>query len=676
MGQSMGGLVTRVALCMMEEEGDAHEISTYISHDSPHLGANVPLGALYFVHYALSYINGYQNAIDIVDIFLTKDLDDAKRLLWEMIHSPAVKQMLVNHLNADGTLDNSFHNNWQTVLDEIGFPQGDIGYPIERLAIVNGAPNDQSDIFTELGQHYLYLDGYAKTTVLTDYLAPFVSATGLNRIVAILGAPYLAEAITFWGSTKFDIHVEVNPFIVHGALISDLSITYTKKFLWCINKTYSIFSEKAFAPPSGLRYDSFAGSKFIVADTLEMKRPHADTWFYKYDFEYGLTDRIMFIPSASALGIYDATESDYLCNYYLNPPVPEVECPFDAYSLTNTVQSHIHINYTIYNWLEEQLSAYIVGADNAETGSTYTLSGYYGAVTWSTSNSNVATINNSGRLTAHGNGLVTIIAESYSNGKLFRKKKDIMVGFPDIVIKSSYKVGEGYVFSAESTDLDATEMLQDLVSDGNFQYEWSLIDSNGEITTQTSGSSTFKYLPKENEAITIAVRLVSSEGNKGTLKSVSINLRVPFITNYEYVIVTENNSVYFIKSNGTYDVGVPSEDFIVKYNYTVYDQNDSAFQIGAMVNKYIKGTDCYIEYPANPGYNPYLTGTRILQKYEWMFTFFDTTMFLNPLQAALFNSSGSEHTMHEFDLTICNSLKERMQKMPFVIIYKPTFPEN
>lgn len=676
MGQSMGGLVTRVALCMMEEEGEAHGISTYISHDSPHLGANVPLGALYFVHHALSYISGYQNAIDLVDIFLTKDLDDAKRIFWEMIHSPAVQQMLVNHLDTDGTLDNSYHDYWQQVLDETGFPLGDVGYPLERLAIVNGAPNDQSDIFAELGQHYLYLDGYAKTTVLTDILAPFVSATGIDLIFAILGAEHLANAISFWGSTKFDIHAEVNPFMSYGTLLSDLTITYTKKFLWCINKTYTIFSEKAYAPPSGLRYDTFAGSKFNVADTLEMKRPHADTWFYKYDFEYGLTDRIMFIPSASALSIYDATVSDYLRDYYLNPPIPKAECPFDAYSLTNTVQSHIHIDYNIYNWLKDQLSAYIIGADNAETGNTYTISGYNGTVTWSTSNSNIATIDNSGRLTAHENGIVTIIAQSYNNGQLFRKTKDVLVGFPDIVIKSTYKVGEGYIFTAESTNSDATVLLNQLVSEGSFHYEWNLIDSSGDMTTQTSSNNTFKYMPKENEATTIAVCLVSSSGSKGPIKSVSTNLRVPFNINYKYVIVDNNGTTYFIKNNGTYEVGMPSQDFTVTYNFTTYSSNDNVQMGSAMVEKYLKGNDCYILYPVSPWLDRYMTGTKASMTYKWSFPFFDSAMFLDPLEAAISNSGGSERTMHEFDLTICNSIKEKMQKIPFVIIYKPAFPEN
>ena len=71
-----------------------------------------------------------------------------------------------------------------------------------------------------------------------------------------------------------------------------------------------------------------------------------------------------------------------------------------------------------------------------------------------------------------------------------------------------------------------------------------------------------------------------------------------------------------------------------------------------------------------------MTGTKASMTYKWSFSFFDSAMFLDPLAAAISNSGGSERTMHEFDLTICNSIKEKMQKIPFVIIYKPAFPEN
>lgn len=43
-GESMGGIVTRIALVEMEESGVDHECRLYISFDSPHGGANTPLG--------------------------------------------------------------------------------------------------------------------------------------------------------------------------------------------------------------------------------------------------------------------------------------------------------------------------------------------------------------------------------------------------------------------------------------------------------------------------------------------------------------------------------------------------------------------------------------------------------------------------------------------------------
>ena len=44
MGVSMGGLVARIALRQMEIAGANHQKWKYISVDSPHKGANVPIG--------------------------------------------------------------------------------------------------------------------------------------------------------------------------------------------------------------------------------------------------------------------------------------------------------------------------------------------------------------------------------------------------------------------------------------------------------------------------------------------------------------------------------------------------------------------------------------------------------------------------------------------------------
>lgn len=77
-GASMGGLVARYALSLMETNGEEHEATTYISFDSPHLGANIPLSLQYTVYF-FSLIN------DAADDAL-EDLD-----------SPAARQMLVYH---------------------------------------------------------------------------------------------------------------------------------------------------------------------------------------------------------------------------------------------------------------------------------------------------------------------------------------------------------------------------------------------------------------------------------------------------------------------------------------------------------------------------------------------------------------------------------------------------
>ncbi|MDY7225586.1 esterase/lipase family protein [Hyalangium rubrum] len=48
-GASMGGLVARYALAYMEQNNLPHQTTHYVSYDTPHLGANVPVGVQYFV---------------------------------------------------------------------------------------------------------------------------------------------------------------------------------------------------------------------------------------------------------------------------------------------------------------------------------------------------------------------------------------------------------------------------------------------------------------------------------------------------------------------------------------------------------------------------------------------------------------------------------------------------
>jgi Putative serine esterase (DUF676) len=88
-GPSMGGLVSRYALAYMEKNNIIHNTKLWVSFDSPHLGANIPIGAqenLYFYGYL-----GQQ--------------DKAKIKFDENFRSPAARQMLIEQL--DGKQENA-----------------------------------------------------------------------------------------------------------------------------------------------------------------------------------------------------------------------------------------------------------------------------------------------------------------------------------------------------------------------------------------------------------------------------------------------------------------------------------------------------------------------------------------------------------------------------------------
>ncbi|MFI0959868.1 esterase/lipase family protein [Streptomyces sp. NPDC021080] len=82
-GFSMGGIVARYALARMELQRMDHRVGCYVSFDSPHRGAWVPIGLQAFAHYLA-------------------DAGDDTYL--RQIGSPASQQMLWRHLDAlDGT---------------------------------------------------------------------------------------------------------------------------------------------------------------------------------------------------------------------------------------------------------------------------------------------------------------------------------------------------------------------------------------------------------------------------------------------------------------------------------------------------------------------------------------------------------------------------------------------
>jgi hypothetical protein len=104
----MGGLISRVALTEMEKANQNHNVDIWVSFDSPHLGANIPVGLQYFFNFM--------------------ELDQV-----EALKTPAAKQMLITQV-VDQTYE--FRSRFRGKLSYLGFPQ-----KTRNLALINGSIN-------------------------------------------------------------------------------------------------------------------------------------------------------------------------------------------------------------------------------------------------------------------------------------------------------------------------------------------------------------------------------------------------------------------------------------------------------------------------------------------------------------------------------------------------------
>ena len=91
----MGGLISRYALTYMESKNIDHNTRLFISFDTPHRGANVPLGNQYW----LKYFSNEPKAQESVEVLST----------------PAAKQMLVYHESSESLRPLSFFKFWNSM---------------------------------------------------------------------------------------------------------------------------------------------------------------------------------------------------------------------------------------------------------------------------------------------------------------------------------------------------------------------------------------------------------------------------------------------------------------------------------------------------------------------------------------------------------------------------------
>jgi len=135
-GASMGGLIARYALAYMEQEGIEHGTRLYLSFDSPHRGANIPLGIQYWME------------------FFAEDSADAA-FLRDRLNSPAARQLLVYHF----TVPPGSTGENDPLMDVFSADLAGVGnYPSipRKVAVANGSGNGAGQGFSAGGQLILY----------------------------------------------------------------------------------------------------------------------------------------------------------------------------------------------------------------------------------------------------------------------------------------------------------------------------------------------------------------------------------------------------------------------------------------------------------------------------------------------------------------------------------------
>lgn len=527
-GHSMGGLVSRYALKTMENNHQEHHVGAYVSFDSPHMGANVPLSILYGYHGLISFLKEK----NILSSLLNK-WTDAERLIAigdRLAYSTAAQQMLLNYVDPAGNLNNTVHVQWQKELKNLGFPNGDTGKEFKRIAIANSdytLPNTNTPL--------LSCDLSAGSNI-TTVIAPLLSA-----VTTVLLQDVVAGLLVMLpGRDEVKGVFECLPSATIGEKITHISIGYKKTFLWTIPISKTIFSYDRYHSGNCL-YDTYSASRW-GADKINL--PSSSSYssilgYYGADIK--LASGIPFIPTASALAVGDGINNNP--SQFSTAPSGNVSPFGEAYYMESIAnyQRHLSISPNAKTWIESQLATTIIGPSTGYTGVKYQLSVASSGVVWNSSDTSIATINQQGVLNVFGNGLVHITAMYHG----VTYSKTIMVGMPKYILAASHEPN-GFKINANlitSQFSNTSEQINKIVS-----YHWGVKFPNKQIVWDVTNEPSI-LVPLEDKNVTVYFKVCDSNGNYGQIQYINAQAQDVFSVTNGILEVDASKCIY--KSDGS-----------------------------------------------------------------------------------------------------------------------------
>lgn len=372
LGQSMGGLVARYALKDMEDHNKDHDTRLYISHDSPHLGANVPLAYQAAARHARrQYIRSpYQLLAGelVVPIFNEGvSVNDYLNLIDEY----AVKQMLYQWMETDYSINNTIHQQWQTELAGLGFPED-----TRNVSIANGDQCANNHGFLP-GENLLSVDGQYRTSWLSDILLTGFAGNSIifQTLAGLTYNPgFLIGVLPGGNKLTADIKFNAAPSPGNTGRVYKGKITFTKTLLFLININVDLINKSVYAPASNYSLDYYPGGFYDTG--VESSTGQSNNVFYNHNITVESNPAFGFVPVASALAVGEGTTTlsdlDYRRSYSSgNTPTGQKNIPFHNYitsydpvgfPVDYIIESNVVVD-TIHNRNDKHINLYLDNAD-------------------------------------------------------------------------------------------------------------------------------------------------------------------------------------------------------------------------------------------------------------------------------------------------------------------------
>lgn len=575
LGQSMGGLIARYALKDMEDLGLNHDAKLFISHDSPHLGANIPLGLQYMlVNVSRSYIRTpiagpaefivpiFNNGISVNDILSLTD-------------TPAARQMLINYVNKNYQIDNRAHNSWQNTIRSKGFPQ-----QTRNVAISNGSECGTDQTLSDLLRLYKET---ANQHLFSDVIGALVGvAVGRLDMVLLAALP---------GSSKyvFDFTVKPMTLVNESKQLYKGNIKYKKKVLWIFNSQVTLLNGAKTQPGNILPYHKYGGGRFILEQD-ELPNIVKDNL---------TTTPFGFIPTPSALDFYSGNqllvEADFQKPY--SPVDDAANVPFSNFVVERMGDNNQHVSFSPRNgqFIINQLStdptvqnqkittSYLCGSKIqiggeallcGTTQSVYT-TGFVPSIQWSVeAGSNLIEINGATNLPQiaitpkpNANGLVVLKASLSGGGESNTVLKNIWIGKP---ATSVAQINNPNFYNESHFYL-----IGNLTNQGVTNIKWTKISSNPTarvyLLASENDDSGIARGPNNSWTMNIKVDVTNACGTSTYFSTITPPAATPCDNTYALVKTLQSSNSYSI---------IPPDPCVQSQSaYSINNMSTSSFNI-------------------------------------------------------------------------------------------------